>query len=156
MNARQLQEMLSERRPESEGRQSWTHELEGWTVHLTADRHDTLASLLWEVALSRGGPVPAHFKLHTWADRVAAGAEGLLENLKVVEVDGTRGEAQLRSDEPSRRGPLAAYYELTLHAGRRAVLRRWQADTAEGTRRVQTSFTLTHEVLARLASVIAE
>lgn len=70
-------------------------------------------------------------------------------------MDDARQEAVLRSDSPSRKGETASYYELRLHGLTTAVVRRYQANPAAGTRREQVVFPLTHEVLAKLAADIA-
>jgi len=153
MNANLLQEKLSEWHPEG-GRQSWSHADDGWVLHLAADRNDLLATQAWEMTLTRTGD-PLKRTVRQWADSIAASASGLLEDLKVIEVDAERDTAQLRSDEPSRKGPLAAYYEVVLHGGaKQAVVRRYQADVKAGTGRVQTAFALTHESLAKLSEDI--
>src|SRR5207244_339711 len=86
----------------------------GWAVTLTADRCDDLGILLWEMTLRRTGAAPAGADLRAWADRAAARATGLLEPLKVVEVDGERREALLRSATPTARGERRLYYEVLL------------------------------------------
>jgi hypothetical protein len=70
-------------------------------------------------------------------------------------VDDARQEAVLRSESPTRKGDLAVYYEVRLHGLSRAVVRRFQANTADATRREQVSYPLTHESLAKLAADIA-
>src|SRR5579871_991473 len=75
----------------------------GWSVAIIADQHDKLGSALWEVTLTAAAP-PAGRSLHDWAHQIAGRATGLLEALKVVEVDGARDEAILRSDEPAAQG----------------------------------------------------
>lgn len=154
MNAN-LQEKLAEWRP-GPGRQSTSFALEGWSLHLTADRNDTLASLAWELTLTRMAEAPPELTLQQWAESIAKNAAGLMEDLKVLEVDTVRNEAQLRSEEPSRKGPLAAYYEIMLQGLAKATVRRYQADTAAGTKRTQVPFALTHEVLSALVSAIVE
>ncbi len=153
--ANQVQESLSSWRPEGAGRHSWSHAADGWAVHLAADHNDAIAALVWEMTLIRTGDAPNR-TVKQWAEKIAASASGLMEDLKVIEVDAERNEAILRSDEPSRKGPLAAYYEVMLHGINKAFVRRFQADTKAGTRRNQVAFAITHEVLAKLAEDIAE
>src|SRR6516162_8025734 len=90
---------LSEWRPAGAGRHSWSAAPpeDGWTVHLTADRADTLSCLVWELTLSRTGAAPEGLTLKGWAEGVAGRATGLLEPLKLLEVDEARNEALLRS-----------------------------------------------------------
>lgn len=148
-----LQEKLAEWRP-APGRQSIHIALEGWSLHLTADRNDTLASLAWELVLTRKAEAPPALTLKRWAEDIAKKATGLMEDLKVLEIDTVRNEAQLRSEEPSRKGPVAAYYEIMLQGLSKATVRRFEADTGAGTKRTQVPFALTHEVLSALVSAI--
>lgn len=119
----------------------------GQTVVLSADRNDDLASRLWDVTLTRGSAVA---DLKGWAERLCDRATGLLEPLKLVEVDAGQGVAQLRSESPSQRGEALAYYEVLLYARGEANLRRYQAAVDGGKRREPVGFPLTHEVLAKL------
>jgi hypothetical protein len=123
-------------------------------VTLTADRADTLSCLVWELTLARTGAAPEGLTLRGWAEGIAARATGLLEPLKLLEVDDARNEAVLRSTAPARKGERVAYYEVRLHGLDRAVVRRFSADRTK-TGREQTAFALTHEVLAKLAGDIA-
>lgn len=120
----------------------------GWTATVTAERCDELGCLVWELALQRPGLASAadSATLRTWADRVASRATGLLEPLKVIEVDAERLEAQLRSQEPTQREEQRYYYEVLLKAPGRATVRRYRS----GAHREQVAFALTHEALAKL------
>ncbi len=126
----------------------------GWAVSLTADRADELGCLVWELALRRspprsGGDAAA---LRAWADRAAARARGLLEMLKVIEVDAERDEAVLRSDSPAAKGEDRFYYEVHLKGPGVADVRRYRGSLAATGKREQVAFALTHEALARLAA----
>ncbi len=145
---------LSEWRPSGEGRHTWSESVPaaGWAVHLTADKNDTLSTLVWELTLARTGAAPAGFALKDWAAGVADRVSGLMEDLKVLEVDGTRDEALLRSDDPTRKGADVLYYEVRLHGTGRAEVRRFKA---AATKREQVPFALTHESLAKLAGDLA-
>ena len=126
----------------------------GWDVQVLAERADTLASLVRELILTRAGDAPAGVPLKAWAAGVAARATGLMEPLKVLEVDDARGEALLRSEAPAKKGERVAYYEVRLFAAGRATVQRFAASrTASG--REPVPFALTHEVLAKLAGDIA-
>src|SRR5688572_31788340 len=73
----------------------------GWTVRVTAERVDTVGSLLAEVELTRDVPVPEDAAaLDAHARRAAGRVTGLLEPLRVVEIDRPRNIALLRSDAP--------------------------------------------------------
>src|SRR6266540_2468632 len=96
-----LLEKLSEWRP-PQGRQTLNVPGGGaWAVALTADRSDVLGCLVWELALQRTAPAPSGATLQGWAERIADRVTGLLEPLKVHEVDAERNQALLRSDGPS-------------------------------------------------------
>jgi hypothetical protein len=123
----------------------------GWNVALTADRHDELGSLVWELILNRAAAAPDN-SLGGWADRVAGRVTGLMEPLKVVEVDAARGEALLRSEEPGRRGGKVFYYEVLLKGVTSVSLRRYQAAPNGTGKREQVAFALTNEALAKLVA----
>jgi hypothetical protein len=127
----------------------------GWTVALTVDRADALGCLVWEMTLRRSTPLAGGDAraLRAWADQAAGRARGLLEMLKVVEVDPERDEAIVRSDVPSAKGEDRFYYEVHLKGSGIAVARRYRGSLA-GTnpKREQVAFALTHEALARLAA----
>lgn len=146
---------LSEWKPAGEGRHSLAVALPevGWAVHLTADKTDSLSCLVWELTCARTDEAPAGFTLKGWAEGVAQRATGLLEPLRLLEVDDARGEALLRSDAPAKKGERLAYYEARLFAAGRATVRRFLASRTESGRE-QVAFALTHEVLAKLADDI--
>jgi hypothetical protein len=147
---------LSEWKPAGAGRHSWSAAVPeaGWAVHLSADKADTLSCLVWELTLARTGNTPEGFTLRAWAEGVAKRATGLLEPLRLLEVDDARGEALLRSDSPAKKGEWVAYYEVRLFGTDRATIRRFAASRTESGRE-QVAFALTHEVLAKLAGDIA-
>jgi len=146
---------LAEWRPDG-GRQTLhlPDEGTGWGVTLTADRADELGCLAWEMTLRRSAPHPGGdaVALRAWAERIAARARGLLETLKVVEVDAERDEAILRSDTPAAKGEERFYYEVHLQGRGLASIRRFRGTLAAPKRRAQVVFALTHEALARLAA----
>jgi hypothetical protein len=123
-----------------------------WNLTVSADRCDELGCLVWELAFQRNaGPAAADaVGLRAWADRVAGRVTGLMETLRVVEVDAPRLEAQLRSQSPLVRDGQEFYYEVLLRAAGTASVRRYQA-ASPGQQRQQVLFPLTHEVLAKLA-----
>lgn len=123
----------------------------GWSVTLTADRSDVLGCLLWEMAVRHSGAVA---DLGAWANRVAERVGGLMEPLKVVEIDVERREAQLRSDSPLQRGEKRFYYEVVMQGNGSAVLRRFLAASATA-KREQVTFALTHEAVAKLAGDVS-
>lgn len=150
-----LLQKLSDWHPAGDGRHTLavTDEAAGWNVAVTADRQDQVGCVVWELALRRAAVAPATdaaVALRAWAERAAGRVKGLLEMLAVVEVDPTRGEALLRSNEPTQRGEAVAYYEVLLRGTPEAAVRRFKGGA--GQRREQVAFALTHEVLARLAA----
>ena len=156
MLAETLLPKLSDWRPSGNGRHSWSESFAdaGWTVRVTAEKADSLSCLLWELALDRTGDAPEGLTLKSWAAAVASRVGGLMEDLKVLEIDETRGEAVLRSESPTKKGEAVAYYEVKLFGVSSAVVRRFQAVRGAGGR-TQVGFALTHEVIARLAGDVA-
>jgi hypothetical protein len=146
-----IHDALAAWQPYGPGRHSWTHALPaaGWAVHLEADKADAVGSVVWELTMTRTGPAPSGLTTRAWADRTAGRVTGLLEPLKVVEIDDAAGEAILRSTAPSQKGPSVGYYEVALSGTSRATVRRYQADRSAGTPRAQVGFALTHEVMAK-------
>ena len=144
-----LLERLAEGRP-AEGRQvlALPGEGAGWSAVLTTDRADAVGCLVWELLLSRPAPGGGS-GLRAWAERVAGRVTGMLESLKVVEVDAGRDEAILRSDGPAVRGEDRHYYEIHLNGTRAASVRRYKG-TMTGGKREQVAFALTNEALAKL------
>jgi hypothetical protein len=154
MLTEKLLSKLGEWQPTGTGRHSWSTDEDGWNIHLSADRADSLSCLIWELTLSRTDAAPADLTLKSWAEGIASRVEGLREDLKVYEVDAGANVAVLRSTEPNARGEALAYYEVKLHCVERAVVRRFNANKSK-TGREQVAFALTHEVLAQLAEGIA-
>jgi len=126
----------------------------GWAVSLTVDRHDELGSALWEIDLRRVAPRRGDVTLESWAKGVASRVTGLLEPLRVLEIDIQRNEALLRSNEPTRRSADLFYYEVLLKGTQAASMRRYQGSSGGG-HREQVAFVLTHEALAKLISDLA-
>jgi hypothetical protein len=126
----------------------------GWAANLVVDRHDELSSALWEVDIRRVAAPPAGMTLDGWANSVASRVTGLLEPLKVLEIDAERNEALLRSNQPSRRSDDLFYYEVLLKGIKAASVRRYQGNPGGG-RREQVPFVLTHEAVAKLVGDLA-
>jgi hypothetical protein len=124
----------------------------GWTLTVSADRCDELGCLVWELNLLRSSGAPERgLDLPTWAQTVARRVTGLLEPLKVVEIDLARNEGLLRSNTAAQRGDKLFYYEVLLSGTTGAVVRRFQAKPNDSRPRTQVAFALTHEALAKLA-----
>ncbi len=154
-----LHRKLADWRP-PEGRHDLTvpDEAGAWAVTVTADRCDELGCLVWEINLTRrAGAAGRGLDLSAWAQSVVARVTGLLEPLKVVEIDPVRNEGLLRSNTAARRGDKIFYYEVLLIGTSAAQVRRFQAEQSGTCRREQVAFALTHEALAKLAGdLIAE
>jgi hypothetical protein len=154
--AENLLPKLSDWRPSGVGRHSWAGAFPsaGWTVRLAADKTDTLSCLVWELTLTRTAEPPETLTLQSWAAQIADRVTGLLEPLKVHEVDETSQEAVLRSEKPARKNDDLSYYEIRLNGLTSAVVHRYAANR-EVTGRTQISFALTHETIAKLAGDVA-
>jgi hypothetical protein len=145
-----LVEKLADWRPAGRQTMHIAPEGSGWAMTLSADRSDEVGCLVWELTLRRTSPPAADQTVKAWADCAARHVTGLLEPLKVVEVDDPRNEAMLRSREAARRGDHLYYYELLLKGTSEALLRRYRASTEVLSRREQVAFPLTHEAVAKL------
>jgi hypothetical protein len=143
-----LLEKLNDWRPDSARSTLTVAGGAGQIVVLTADRNDNLATRVWDLTLNRGA-VP---DLKGWAAKFCDRTTGLLEPLKLIEVDADRGVAQLRSESPAKRGEATAFYEVLLHSKGEANVRRYHAAPEGGKRREQVGYVLTHEVLAKLVN----
>ncbi len=153
--AEALRAKLADWTPAGPGRHSLSHTDPdaGWAVSVSADRTDTVGCLAWEIGATRTGSTPASVTQREWADRIAARATGLLEPLKVLEVDPTEDEAILRSDGPAVSGDSVKYYEVRLSGTDRATVRRYEASKSSSGR-TQVPFAVTHEALAKLTGDI--
>lgn len=121
----------------------------GWTAVVIAERNDTMSTLLWELQLqSAAGQTSVSPR--EWAKQICQRVTGLLEPLKVLEVDETRCEALLRSQKTSERNGAICYYEVLLRGTQQALVRRYQAAHASKAPRHQVAYALTHEAMAKL------
>jgi hypothetical protein len=152
MIAEALVEKLADWQPDGAGPHSFVAPLQnGWEIAIGADTAESLGCRANEVTVRRpAGPNPTAAELTQWPDRSAKRITGLLEPLKLIEVDAARSEAILRSDPPASRGSRVQYYELRLRGTHEAKLHRYQADRTGG-RREAIPFALTHEAIAKLA-----
>ncbi|MBI2804952.1 MAG: hypothetical protein HYX68_08225 [Planctomycetes bacterium] len=125
---------------------------DGWAVTLVSEKADSLSCALKDLTLDRAEPIGED--LSAWAARVARQVTGLLEPLRVLEVDTPRGTALLRSDAPASRDGKALYYELLLTRTdrTRANLRRYAGDPAGAARREPVAFVLTHDAIVKLVN----
>jgi hypothetical protein len=150
-----LLEKLAEWRPDTAVQTlDVDHPASGWHAAVTAEQVDTLGCRLREVVLTRLAPLGCTDSLADQASRIAARVSGLLEPLRLVEVDDEHALAQLRSDSPARRGENLQYYEVVRHADGTTRLGRYETSPTAGKRKAIT-FTLTHEALAKVVSDLA-
>ncbi|MGL4419273.1 MAG: hypothetical protein ACRCZF_01290 [Gemmataceae bacterium] len=124
------------------------------TATVTAAAQDSLATKAWDLSIHRDRA--ADGSPRRWAEAIAENVSGLQEDLRLLEVDETRHQAILRSDGPTRKGDDAHYYEVEVTGEADAQLRRYQANTKDGTPRQQVPFALTHETLGELIDAIAQ
>jgi hypothetical protein len=121
-----------------------------WSVEIAADCVDLVGCRLWELTLRRAGADLDAAALKERAVQVANRVTGLLEPLKLVEVDEPRRIALLRSEAPGQYGDDLFYYEALFHGHGLIEFRRFQGSHQPGGRRQQAAFTLTHDALAKL------
>lgn len=148
-----LLQNLDKWRPQGRSTLSFDHAESGWRATLDADRVDTIGIQLHTLQLSRVQPLPAGPSLREQAEAIARRVTGLLEPLRLVELDTAHGVAQLRSESPAVRGEAKRYYELLRHESGTTTLSRYEAGAGP---RQAVGFTLTHEALAKLVRDLAD
>ncbi len=148
MNRNAILENLANWRPKSE-RDTLEITGDGWNAAITADCVDIVGCRLWELSLRRSAEGPA-VDVKTRAEQICARVTGLLEPLRVVEVDAPNNTALLRSERPGQIGDERFYYELLLNGDGGSTLSRYQTPQEGQPRRQQVAFTLTHEALGKL------
>ncbi|MFO0878812.1 MAG: hypothetical protein U0840_15830 [Gemmataceae bacterium] len=124
-----------------------------WKIEIQAQAVDGVGARLWEVVLDRRSSTTDLRPLEDQAQYIASRVTGLLEPLRVVEIDILAGLAQLRSEAPATRGASRFYYEVVRHTGGRTEVRRFES--AGSARRERVLFSLTHEAIAKLATDLA-
>ena len=123
-----------------------------WSAAVTAAAVDRVGAHLWEVTFRRANAALDAAALKAWGEQIAGRVTGLLEPLRLLEVDDEQKVALLRSGKPGQRGEAVLYYEVRLTADGAATVQRFEASHQPETKRQQIEFALTHEVLAKLAS----
>lgn len=144
-------------RPAGPGPHTFNADLPGGAdCSLTAEQGDALSCQVTEVAV-RLGPAGAcsAAELTQRAVQAAQQVTGLLEPLRVYEIDAGRSAALLRSQPPAVRGEQVFYYELALSGLHAATLRRYRAAKAGGSPREPIPFVLTHEAIAKLVADVS-
>jgi len=122
---------------------------DGYSAAVAVECVDTVGCRLWELSL-RPTDATAIVELKAHAEQLCQRVTGLLEPLRLVEVDTLRNTALLRSEQPGQLGEDRFYYEVLLHGDRSSEVRRYRAPQGDQPRRQQVAFTLTHEALAKL------
>jgi hypothetical protein len=143
--------------PPGEGRQPFAFQDPdtGTAAHFVVERWDALSCQLWEAGVARPAAAPLDDAALTgWAKNVADRVTGLLEPLHLLEMDASRGQALLRSDQPTARKEDLFYYEVILHRNGTAAVRRYRG-ARQPQKREQVGFALTREALAKLVADLA-
>lgn len=127
-----------------------------WRASFRAERIETLGGSFSEIVLTRTADFPlteagSATALRDDATRIADRVTGLLEPLRLIEVDGDRSVALLRSEAPARRGNSRLYYEVLRNGDGRTSVLRYEAEQGSSKRR-SVPFTLTHEAVAKLVA----
>lgn len=148
-----LLQNLDKWRPQQRSPLSFDDVESGWRVTLDASHIDTVGAELFQVQLARLQPLPASAPLREQGETIARRVTGLLEPLRLLEVDEVHGVAQLRSETPAVRGEATRFYELLRHATGTTTLQRYEV---AGGPRQPVSFTLTHEALTKLVRDLTE
>ena len=143
-----LREKLANWRPDNV-RQTLAVADNDWSIAVTADYADVVGCRLWDVTLRRTTEAPP-VDLKARAEQICQRVTGLMEPLRLVEVDAPRRVALLRSEQPGQLGEERFYYEVLLEGDGGSVVRRYQTPHAGEPRRQQVAFTLTHEAIAKL------
>lgn len=117
-----------------------------WQATATTPHRDKIGAEITEITVERASPGPGSVK--SWADSFAGSNTGLLEPLKVQEVDGGRDEALIRSSPPSKQDGATDYYEVKMHGTQKASVKRYRA--GETGKREDIPFALTHDSIGKL------
>lgn len=110
---------------------------------------DVIGCRMWELSLRPAAATRAT-ELKTRAEQLCQRITGIMEPLRLVEIDTLGNVALLRSEQPGLVGEDRFYYEVHLHGDGGSVVRRYRTPQADQPRRQQVAFTLTHEALAKL------
>ncbi len=147
-----LLQSLDKWRPASRASHTVDHPESGWRVTLDAGLVDAIGVQLHTLRVARLHPLETTPPLRERAEAIARRVSGLLEPLRLLEVDEGRGVAQLRSDAPALRGEARRYYELLRHDSGASELARYESTSGP---RQAVPFTLTHEALGKLVRDLA-
>ncbi len=151
--AKAVRRKLSETPPADERHEFMVaDEASGWGLYLTAERRDAWSTVAREMTVRRA---PVQGDVAAWAQHIAQGTSGLLESVRVVEVDIPHDRALLRSTAPSEKDGKISYYEVILQGKWSAVVRRYEGAFTSG-KREQIPFVLTNEVLTNWVDTLTK
>lgn len=150
MQTEPLLQKLAEFRPTEPGRSTLMHldAASGWTVAIDMEAADALSVRVKELTVSRKEPEQpvSASNIREAAERICNRVTGLMEKLRLLEIDSDRRQAILRSDSPTVRKDRRSHFELVLTGTHRANLRRYEAAGDISSKREQVPFSLTKEV----------
>ena len=151
-----LLEKLAKWRPDSDRKTLDVSDASGgWSAAVTAECVDVVGCRLWELTLRRTTEAPSD-ELETRAEQFCQRVTGLLEPLRLVEVDAPRQSRCCAASNRDSSATTRFYYEVLLDGNGGATVRRYQTPNAGEPRRRQVAFTLTHEALAKLVRDLAQ
>jgi hypothetical protein len=117
-----------------------------WQATAATPHRDKIGAEITELTVERATPGPGSVK--SWADAFAGSNTGLLEPLKVQEVDAGRDEAIIRSSPPAKQDGGVDYYEVKMHGTQKASVKRYRGGEA-GVRQ-SIPFALTHDSIGKV------
>jgi hypothetical protein len=124
----------------------------GRSVNVDLQKTDEMGCKVRSVQVHRTDVATAG--LEPWARRTADRVTGLLEPLRLIELDPTRDEAILRSQKPAQKQGEIQYYEMHMSGSGDATLNRYLA-SQDSPERKPIDFVLTHEALGKLVEDVA-
>ena len=98
-----LHKSLSDWPAGTDGPHEVTANANGWKAKATAEAVESVGAKLRCVEVNRTDSAPDGATVGAWAEGIAQRSSGLLEKLKVLEVDTTENAAVLRSETAQRR-----------------------------------------------------
>lgn len=151
--AETLQQKLGDWKPVGEDRHWLSIDLghNDWVISIEADRVESLGTLFHQIDLHQTPSKQLTPDVLENASRsIANRVTGLLEDLKLIEIDQLKGIAIIRSDKPKNRDDHVEFYQLTLTKDNHIAIQRFKASRHSPAHREQIHFALTHEVVAKM------
>lgn len=151
-----IRESLAGWRPNGEGPHTRSIAFGDVSVELAAAQCDALAARLWSLRVTRHlSETDSAGDLADRAARLANRVTGLLEPLRVYEVDRLGDRALLRSATPDQSDGATQFHELLLSGRLEAELKRYRVEAGES-KRSAVPYTLTHEVIGKVVRILGE